>query len=79
MISGPAIMHWVITSGGVRMAAITKVNNIAYFLFCFKNSGVTAPIFVRKKTFQYIQGAREAAPLALFLLKGVVSFSPLQG
>jgi len=42
-------MHWVITSGGVRIAAATKVNRMAYFLFFFSRSGVTIPILVRKK------------------------------
>jgi len=35
-INGNAIMTWVTTSGGVKMAAPTKNNRSAYFLFFFK-------------------------------------------
>ena len=48
-IKGPAIIHCVITSGGVRIAAKAKVRRMAYFRLRFKSSGVTSPILVRKK------------------------------
>ena len=37
MIKGTAIIPWVITSGGVSMAAKVNANNMAYFRFAFNN------------------------------------------
>ena len=42
-IKGSAIMTWVITSGGVRIAAPAKNSSSAYFRFFFKNSTETRP------------------------------------
>ena len=50
IINGPAIKHWVMTSGGVSIAAATNVNNKAYFLFRLRRSGLTRPTLAKKKT-----------------------------
>ena len=43
-----ATMIWLITSGGVIIAAIIKTITNAYFRYFLKNSGVTKPIFDKK-------------------------------
>ena len=49
-IIGSAIITWVITSGGVRMAATMNITRTAYLRCFFKNAGETIPSFDRKKT-----------------------------
>ena len=53
---------WLTTSGGVTIAATTNINTIAYFRYFLKNSGVTNPIFVKKKV---IIGNSNNEPLAM--------------
>ena len=43
-IIGNASKIWDITSGGVKIAAITKAVKIAYFLLLAKSSGVIIPV-----------------------------------
>ena len=46
---GTAIKNWVITSGGVRIAAAINIKTIACRLFFVRKAGVTTPILVRKR------------------------------
>ena len=39
---------WEITSGGVKIAAITNAIKIAYFLLAARSSGVIKPVFTSK-------------------------------
>ena len=45
---GIATIIWLATSGGVIIAARTKTNTSAYFLYLTRDSGVTTPALVKK-------------------------------
>ena len=47
-MSGSAIKIWLITSGGVTMAAKIKMTTIAYLKYSFSILSSTRPIFAKK-------------------------------
>ena len=47
-IIGKASKIWEITSGGVKIAAITNAVKMAYFLLLAKSSGVMIPVFTSR-------------------------------
>ena len=58
---GTASRTWLITSGGVRIAAATKATTIAYFRFDFSPSELTIPTLARRTR---STGSSKATPKA---------------
>ena len=75
-IKGKAIIIWVTTSGGVKIAAKTKNKSRAYFLFFFKNSTVTMPSLARNVI---ISGSSKTSPKASSNFEEKLKYSRMDG